>query len=76
MRAPIDTHNHSRPFDPDAYVSADDFAAAIADSPQWEIETHDKRSRPPGAAAHHVDDIVLRARRAVDEPTPAQGDSA
>ncbi|MFD4367078.1 FAD-dependent oxidoreductase [Rhodococcus sp. NPDC058521] len=65
MREPIDTHNHSRPFDPDAYLRVDDFVAALADSPQWDIETHDKRPRPPGAAsaAHHVDDIVLRARR-------------
>ena len=65
MRAPIDTHGHSRPFDPDAYVRVDDFAAALADSPEWEIEVHEKRPRPPGAASasHHVDDVVLRARR-------------
>ena len=56
---------HSRPFDPDAYVRVDDFAAALADSPDWDIEVHEKRPRPPGAASasHHVDDIVLRARR-------------
>ena len=48
MRAPIDTHEHSRPFDPDAYVRVDDFAAALADSPDWEIEVHEKRPRPPG----------------------------
>ena len=65
MRAPIDTHEHSRPFDPDAYVRVDDFAAALADSSEWDIEVHEKRPRPPGAASasHHVDDIVLRARR-------------
>ena len=65
MRAPIDTHEHSRPFDPDAYVRVDDFATALADSPEWEIEVHEKRPRPPGAASasHHVDDVVLRARR-------------
>ena len=68
MRAPIDTHEHSRPFDPDAYVRVDDFAAALADSPEWDIEVHEKRPRPPGAASasHHVDDIVLRARRRAD----------
>lgn len=62
MRAP----GHSRPFDPDAYVRVDDFAAALAGSPAWDIELHEKRPRPAGAAsasAHHVHDIVLRARR-------------
>ena len=39
---------HSRPFDPDAYVRVDDFAAALADSPEWDIEVHEKRPRPPG----------------------------
>ncbi|MGZ4798427.1 MAG: FAD-dependent oxidoreductase [Acidimicrobiia bacterium] len=65
MRAPIDTLEHSRPFDPDAYVRVDDFARVLADSSGWEIEVHEKRPRGPGAASaeHHVDDIVLRARR-------------
>ena len=65
MRAPIDTAAHSRAFDPDAYVRVDDFAAALADSPAWDVEVHEKRPRPAGAASasHHVDDIVLRARR-------------
>ena len=65
MRAPIDTGAHSRAFDPDAYVRIDDVAAALADSSEWEIEAHDTRPRPPGAASasHHVDDVVLRARR-------------
>lgn len=64
MTAPIDTLAHSRPFDPDAYVRVDDFAAALASSPAWDIEVHEKRPRPAGAASasHHVDDIVLRAR--------------
>jgi len=64
MRAPIDAHDHSRPFDPDAYLRLEDFAAALADLSEWEILAHDKRARPPGAASasHHVDDIVLRAR--------------
>ena len=65
MRAPVDTLTHSRPFDPDAYLRVDDFAAAVADSPEWHIQLHEKRPRPPGAAsaAHHIDDIMLRARR-------------
>ncbi len=64
MRAPIDTHELSRPFDPDAYLRLDDFAAALADSSEWAIEVHEKRLRPAGAASasHHVDDVVLRAR--------------
>ena len=64
--APIDTLAHSRPFDPYAYVTVDDFAAALAQTAAWDIEVHEKRPRPPGAAtaAIHVDDIVLRARRA------------
>jgi thioredoxin reductase/SAM-dependent methyltransferase len=65
MRAPIDTLVHSRPFDPDAYLRVDDFAATLTDSTEWDIEVHEKRPRPPGAnsAAHHVEDVVLRARR-------------
>jgi thioredoxin reductase len=64
MRAPIDTLAHSRPFDPDAYVRVDDFTSALASSAAWDIEVHEKRPRPAGAASasHHVDDIVLRAR--------------
>jgi thioredoxin reductase/SAM-dependent methyltransferase len=65
MRTPIDTRHHSRPFDPDAYVRIDDFAAAIAVATEWTIEVDEKRPRPPGAASasHHVDDIVFRAKR-------------
>jgi len=64
MRAPAGMPDHSRPFDPDAYVRVDDFAAALGGSPAWDIELHEKRPRPAGAAsaAHHVHDIVLRAR--------------
>jgi len=59
------TPGHSRPFDPDAYVRVDDFAATLAGSPEWDIELHEKRPRPAGAASasHHVHDVVLRARR-------------
>ena len=64
MRAAIDTHQHSRPFDPDAYLRVEDFAAALAGAPGWDIEVNEMRPRPPGAAStHHVDDVVLRARR-------------
>jgi hypothetical protein len=53
------------PFDPDAYVQIDDFAALISDSPEWDTEVSEKRRRPPGStsASHHVEDVVLRARR-------------
>ena len=64
MRAPIDVGAHSQAFDPDAYVRVEDFAAALTGSPAWDIEVHEKRPRPAGAASgsFHVDDIVLRAR--------------
>jgi thioredoxin reductase len=66
MRHPIDTSRQSRAFDPDAYVRVDDVVAVISESADWRIEVHEKRRRPPGHASpsHHVDDIVLRARRA------------
>lgn len=65
MRAPVDTSTTSRPWDPDAYVRVTDVAEAIADDPDWVVEVHELRPRPPGSAtaAHHVDDLVLRARR-------------
>lgn len=63
MRAPIDTTSASRAFDPDAYVRVEDVAAALAESSDWVIETYDTRPRPAGAASHHVDDVVFRARR-------------
>ena len=66
MRVPINTHEHSRPFDPDAYVRVDDFLDALNRAPNWTIETHERRQRPPGASTHHVHDIVLRARRHAD----------
>jgi hypothetical protein len=66
MRMPIDTATASRALDPDAYVRVDDVAAALADLPDWVVELHGSRPRPPGAASsHHVDDVVLRARRLV-----------
>ncbi|MEO7126025.1 MAG: FAD-dependent oxidoreductase [Nakamurella sp.] len=65
MRAAINTATDSRVFDPDAYVRVEDFVAALEHSADWAIEIHEKRPRPPGAiaASHHVDDVVLRARR-------------
>ncbi len=65
MRAPIDPRQTSRAFDPDAYVRVEDVAAALAeDDGGWDIEVHGSRPRPPGAVStHHVDDVVLRARR-------------
>jgi len=66
MRAPIDAHTESRPYDPDAYVRVDDFVTVLADASEFRVEVHEKRPRPAGAASsHHVDDVVLRARRAV-----------
>ena len=66
MRHPIDTRTTSRAFDPDAYVRVDDVEVALSDDPAWMIDLAEKRARPPGAASasHHVDDIILRARRA------------
>jgi thioredoxin reductase/SAM-dependent methyltransferase len=64
MRDAMQASGRGGLFDPDAYVRVEDFAVAIADSPAWEIEVHDTVPRPPGAVStHHVDDIVLRARR-------------
>lgn len=64
MRGPVDTAVQSRMFDVDAFVSVDEAAALLADSPEWVIEKHATVPRPAGAASpHHVDDVVLRARR-------------
>jgi SAM-dependent methyltransferase len=65
MRGPVDGPAHNRPFDPDAYVRVGDFAAVLVESSAWDIEVNEKRPRPPGAASasHHVEDLVLRARR-------------
>lgn len=63
---PMLANSHGRPFDPLAFVQVDHVATALADAPDWDVEVHELRPRPPGAAAaasHHVDDVVLRARR-------------
>jgi hypothetical protein len=64
MREPIDVAEQTRMFDPDAYLGVDEIAVALADAPGWKIELHETRLRPPGAVStHHVNDVVLRARR-------------
>lgn len=64
MRAPIDVALETRMWDPEAYAGVEEIAAALAADDGWEIEVHQTRPRPPGAASgHHVDDVVLRARR-------------
>jgi len=61
---PIDVHVGSRAYDVDAYERVTDFAAAVAASDDWVVEVDETRPRPAGAAStHHVDDVVLRARR-------------
>ena len=64
LRQPHDDTEQTRMFDPDAYVGVDEIAAALADQPEWTVQTQETRPRPPGSAStHHVDDVVLRARR-------------
>ena len=64
MRVPIDTSEHSQAFDPDAFLRVEDLIGPLKDGADWEIEVHEVRPRPSGAASsHHVDDMVLRARR-------------
>jgi SAM-dependent methyltransferase len=64
LKAMGETHQR-RMFDPDAYLQAADFAARIEQTTGWTVELHETRPRPPGSAtaAHHVDDVILRARR-------------
>ena len=66
MRAHGEVGAPGMAFDPDAYVRIDDVIAALDQSPEWEVEVNEKRPRPAGAAsaAHHADDLVLRARKA------------
>jgi thioredoxin reductase len=65
LEAMHDPQHQHVPFDPNAYLQIDDFAAALKEAQGWTIDVNDKRPRPPGSAtaAHHVDDLVLRARR-------------
>ncbi|PJI95264.1 bifunctional NAD(P)/FAD-dependent oxidoreductase/class I SAM-dependent methyltransferase [Luteimicrobium subarcticum] len=66
LQEPVDVAAQTRTFDPAAFVGVDEIAAALSDDPgTWDVEVHETRTRPPGAATtHHVDDVVLRARRA------------
>jgi thioredoxin reductase/SAM-dependent methyltransferase len=65
LSEPVDVATQTRMFDPQSFVGVEEIAAALAADPAtWHVETHDVRPRPPGAAStHHVDDVVLRARR-------------
>jgi thioredoxin reductase len=64
MREPVDVATQTRMFDPEAYLGVEEIATVLLDAPGWEIEVHDTRPRPTGAVStHHVDDVVLRARR-------------
>ncbi|GII77582.1 methyltransferase [Sphaerisporangium rufum] len=68
LREPADVATQTRMYDPEAFVGVDEVAAALtADPGTWQVEIHETRPRPPGAAStHHVSDVVLRAtRRAV-----------
>jgi thioredoxin reductase/SAM-dependent methyltransferase len=65
LREPADVATETRMYDPEAFVGVDEIAAALtADPGTWQVEIHETRPRPPGAAsAHHVSDVVLRATR-------------
>jgi thioredoxin reductase/SAM-dependent methyltransferase len=67
MHAQIDAQDQVMPFDPDAYVQTEDFIASLSNSREWSIEISEKRTRPPGAvtSSHHIEDVILRARRRV-----------
>ncbi len=62
---PVDVDVKTRMFDPAAFLGIEEIAAAVVANDEWELERHETRPRPPGAASahHHVDDVVLRARR-------------
>ncbi|RLL70431.1 bifunctional NAD(P)/FAD-dependent oxidoreductase/class I SAM-dependent methyltransferase [Streptomyces sp. Z26] len=65
LQAPVDVAAETRMYDPEAFVGVDEIAAALAADPAtWQVETHETRDRPAGAAStHHVRDVVLRATR-------------
>ncbi|TFE36257.1 NAD(P)/FAD-dependent oxidoreductase [Streptomyces sp. ICN441] len=65
LRDPVDVATQTRMYDPEAFVGVDEIAEALgADPGTWQVEVHETRPRPPGAAStHHVDDVVLRATR-------------
>lgn len=63
--AELDGFIPGRALDVGAGEGADAIAAALRADPQtWQIEVEETRPRPAGAVStHHVDDVVLRARR-------------
>lgn len=68
MTAPVDTATQSWMFDPRAFVGVDEVASALAALDTWQVDIHETRPRPPGAASvHHVHDVVLRATRRADK---------
>ncbi len=56
-------HAHAGGFDPATYVLPADVAAVLDDG--WRVEVDERRPRSVsgGGGAHHVEDLVLRARR-------------
>lgn len=65
LSEPVDVAAQTRMYDPEAFVGVEEIAAALAADPgTWQVETHETRPRPAGAAStHHISDVVLRARR-------------
>jgi thioredoxin reductase len=63
MRESKDASAHHPLFDPNAYLRTDDFATALSDSRDWNIEVNETRPRPASAASHHIEDVVFRAQR-------------
>ncbi|MYV41975.1 methyltransferase domain-containing protein, partial [Streptomyces sp. SID1328] len=62
---PVDVATQTRMYDPSAFVGVDEIAAALTAEPDtWQVDIHETRPRPAGAAStHHVSDVVLRATR-------------
>ena len=56
-------HGHDGGFDPAQYALPQDVAAVL--DAGWQLEVHERRPRSVagGGGAHHVEDVVLRARR-------------
>jgi SAM-dependent methyltransferase len=56
-------HRHDDDFDPALYVLPADVRALLSE--EWSVEVDERRPRAVsrGAGAHHVEDVVLRARR-------------
>lgn len=64
FHADIDAeHARERGFDPEDYVGRDQIIAALGDG--WTVEIDERRARhvEGGAGAHHLVDLVVRARR-------------